>query len=415
MPTVLPYEGLKAFVDWIKLQKAKHKSETVILLAHGGSDHSTLLNNLANYDLLKALIEIVSGFGDTLPMIQNNVAAAFARLHPGETFDAHNAFADAEALFKILSKKQGGSNSKINLTEEITKHSVQTEDMLELSKFKVSSNYQKNLNQVPKGIYIIDALKSFGNLNQVKFTHKFEPASPTIKLVNLKEEEDEKSSVKKITYLAFDVQFLNSQGLRSEIVEISARDIENDTIEFHVSCYAHDEAVSMKSSPGFSSIQEGIFSFLEWISDRNNKCILIQFNPHRRAWPGLLNHLCFYKFLPQFLNHVIGICDLKRVVSKEYPKFDHLEKLHKEIFKHSIELYRSKEVLESLSNISNRYGIGELKNHVEDLQSTLKEVQIKLNKSLGDDIASGNYYSDGHIGNFRISPTYFDTLVTQIQ
>ena len=72
-------------------------------------------NNLAHYDLLQALVEIVSGFGDTLPMIQNNVAAAFARLHPGETFDAHNAFADAEALFKILSKKQGGLNSKINL------------------------------------------------------------------------------------------------------------------------------------------------------------------------------------------------------------------------------------------------------------------------------------------------------------
>lgn len=355
----------------------------------------------------------MSGFGDTLPMIQNNVAAAFARLHPGETFDAHNAFADAEALFKILSKKQGGLNSKINLTEEITKHSVTTQDMLELSKFKVSSNYQKNQNQVPKGIHIIDALKSFGNLNQVKFTHKSEPTSPTIKLVNLDEEGLEN---KEMIYLAFDVQFLNSQGLRSEIVEISARDIENETVEFHVSCYAHDEAKSMKNSPGFSSVQDGIHSFLQWISDRNiNQCILIQFNPHRRAWPGLLNHLCFYEFLPQFFNHVIGICDLKRVVSKEYPKFDHLEKLHKEIFKHSIELYRSKEVLESLSNISNRYGIGELKNHVEDLQSTLKEVQIKLNKSLGDDIASGNYYSDGHIGNFRISPTYFDTLVTQIQ
>ena len=44
-------------------------------------------NNLAHYDLLQALVEIVSGFGDTLPMIQNNVAAAFARLHPGETFN----------------------------------------------------------------------------------------------------------------------------------------------------------------------------------------------------------------------------------------------------------------------------------------------------------------------------------------
>lgn len=43
LPSVPPFEGLKAFVDWIKLQKAKHKSETVILLAHGGSDHSTFL------------------------------------------------------------------------------------------------------------------------------------------------------------------------------------------------------------------------------------------------------------------------------------------------------------------------------------------------------------------------------------
>ena len=138
MHTVLPYQGLKYFVDWLKEQKEKHQAKKVILLAHGDLDAPCLLNNLEQYNLAKPFMEIVSGFGDTLPIIQNKLAAAFERLYHGETFDAHNAFADAEALFKILLKKQESQSKQIELTNHILKNTVKIEDMLEFTKFKVS-------------------------------------------------------------------------------------------------------------------------------------------------------------------------------------------------------------------------------------------------------------------------------------
>ena len=78
------------------------------------------------------------------------------------------------------------------------------------------------------------------------------------------------------------------------------------------------------------------------------------------------------------------------------------------MFKETIEMYRYKEVLDSICRIVAKFQIEDLKKHVQNPQDTLSEVQCKLNKSLGDDISYGNYYPEGHIGNFRINQNYFD-------
>ena len=147
--------------------------------------------------------------------------------------------------------------------------------------FKLYSRmYQNQGDKLPKDIHPIDALKSYGDLNQIKFVQKHEPEKPNNK-TNLVQID---SSTK---FLAFDVQFLHSQGLRSELVEISACDVQNPDLKFHVSCYAFDEP-ALKVDPEFQSIQDGLKSFVNWI--QNWKCVLIQLNPHKRAWPGFINH-----------------------------------------------------------------------------------------------------------------------------
>ena len=129
--------------------------------------------------------------------------------------------------------------------------------MFEFTKFKVSKLYQNQGDKLPREIYAIDALKSYGDLSKVKFVHKFEPEkSNTTELlpaVNL--------NALNTKFLAFDVQFLHSQGLRSELVEISACDIHNLSQNFHISCYAFDEPTLKSSNPEFQSIGESYDSF----------------------------------------------------------------------------------------------------------------------------------------------------------
>ena len=51
--------------------------------------------------------------------VNNKVTAAFERLYPGETFEAHNALGDAEALYKILLRRKKHESHFIDLTSEI--------------------------------------------------------------------------------------------------------------------------------------------------------------------------------------------------------------------------------------------------------------------------------------------------------
>ena len=202
-------------------------------------------------------MECVDGFGDSLPLIQNKVAAAFERLHPGETFDAHDALADGEALFKILLKKQNSSSTRILLNAQILKNTARVEDTLELSKFRVSKLFQ-NQNTFPKDIFPIDGLKSYGDLNLIKFMHKEDPEKKSNEAE--KETTDALNLDANARFLAFDVQFLHSQSMHSEIVQISACDVNDCDQNFSVSCYAFDEA-DLKL-PGFKSIEDGFKFFL---------------------------------------------------------------------------------------------------------------------------------------------------------
>ena len=106
-------------MDWICGLKSKHSAKKIILLAHGNTDAYVLLNSLAHYGHLSKFISEVDAFCDTVKFINNKITAAFERLYPGETFEAHNALGDAEALYKILWKRKKHKSPFLDLTSEI--------------------------------------------------------------------------------------------------------------------------------------------------------------------------------------------------------------------------------------------------------------------------------------------------------
>ena len=301
MPTMPPYEGLKSFVSWIKQQKTKHWSKDVILISHGSGDHPMLLNNLAGYNLLQDLSEVVSGFGNTLPILHKSLTKVFHRYFPGEDFEAHNALADAEALFKILMKKYKNFPGKLLIAnEEIMKHVLPQDYVLETTKIKVSKAYvsQKStfVEKRNQQFHFIFALNAYGEIPNVKFDKDPNPDLETKKENEFKDVMDTNG----IKYLAIDVQlseeFSISENdarkpkLRSEIIEISACEIQNAENRFHISCRAYNE-------PGLElpSVEEGLVKFIKWLTKHNGKCILVGYDMYQMLWPNLLNHLCYFK------------------------------------------------------------------------------------------------------------------------
>ena len=302
MPTMPPYEGLKSFVSWIKQQKTKHWSKDVILISHGSGDHPMLLNNLAGYNLLQDLSEVVSGFGNTLPILHKSLTKVFHRYFPGgEDFEAHNALADAEALFKILMKKYKIFPGKLLIAnEEIMKHVLPPDYVLEMTKIKVSKAYvsQKStfVEKRNQQFHFIFALNAYGEIPNVKFDKDPNPDLETKKENEFKDVMDTNG----IKYLAIDVQlseeFSISENdarkpkLRSEIIEISACEIQHAENRFHISCRAYNE-------PGLElpSVEEGFVKFIEWLTTHNGKCILLGYDMYEMLWPNLLNHLCYFK------------------------------------------------------------------------------------------------------------------------
>ena len=252
MPTLPPYEGLKSFVCWIKQQKARHWSTDVILFSHGSGDHPMLLNNLAGYNLLQDLSEIVSGFGNTLPILHKSLTKVFQRYFPGEGFEAHNALADAEALFKILMKKYRIYPGKLLMAnEEILKHTLPPDYVLEMTKIKVSKAYVSQKSTIVekrnKQFHFIFALNAYGEIPNVRFDKGQNPDLEHKKEFDFKDV----SNVDGIKYLALDVQLsevfcisendIRKPNLRSEIIEISACDIQDSENSFHISCRAYNE------------------------------------------------------------------------------------------------------------------------------------------------------------------------------
>ena len=93
-------------------------------------------------------------------------------------------------------------------------------------------------------------------------------------------------------------------------------------------------------------------------------------------------------------------------------KCDTIDKIHKQLFNETVEAHRSKEVTESITRILDKIGQApniSTKGFVEDSTKTLEKVKKKLDLSLAEDISHGRYYSQGHIGNFRIPEDFLPT------
>jgi hypothetical protein len=106
-------------MDWICSLKSKYSAQRIIMAAHGNIDSPVLLNSLSHYGHLSKFMLEVDGFCDTVKFVNNKITAAFERLYPGETFEAHNALGDAEALYKILLRRKKHESHFIDLTSEI--------------------------------------------------------------------------------------------------------------------------------------------------------------------------------------------------------------------------------------------------------------------------------------------------------
>jgi len=90
-------------------------------------------------------------------------------------------------------------------------------------------------------------------------------------------------------------------------------------------------------------------------------------------------------------------------------KCDTLDKIHKQICHTAVETHRAKEMTEAILRILEK--LGETTKTlsiwpIDDSIKTLEKVKKKLDASLADDISQGRYYSQGHIGNFRMPENF---------
>ena len=108
----------------------------------------------------------------------------------------------------------------------------------------------QTLGKPPGGIYFIKALAT-GNLDKIVF--KNQPS----------EDQDEKFHADETTdFVACDIQLMQSQGMRSEIVEISAQHIRDREKSFWSKCYGHHEE-DFLDLPNFTSIDKCLKQFFE--------------------------------------------------------------------------------------------------------------------------------------------------------
>lgn len=294
---------------------------------------------------------------------------------------------------------------RLEMTEEIMEHSVAIMDSLTYAQFRVSKLAQ-NLSPVP-GVVLHKSLVNVNDLSNVIFKNSFEPIKDDIKPAN-------DVDISSTDFVALDVQFMHSQGLRSEIVEISAKILGNCDA-FHVICYGQDEQ-HLSGDKQFKSVNDGLIAFIEYLETKcKARVIITAFNIYQRKWPGLVNHCYFHNLVPRLMSKVRGVCDLKLALKQfkdQLVKCDTIEKVHKQLFNETIEAYKSKEALESVVRImqmlAQKCGPTWADKSVQDSVATLAETKTKLDASLGDDIAQGRHFPVGHIGHFRMPQNYLD-------
>lgn len=253
------------------------------------------------------------------------------------------------------------------------------------------------MGQLPNGIYLINSLVNVPNLNKVVF--KNEKKIDT----NLAVEKD-------TIFVALDIQLMDSQGLHSEIIDIAAVCLEqNSDKRLYVTCHGYNEDFLKEQDNRFVPIVEGLERFFQWL-DQFEKVVIIGFKPEHRQWPSLVNHCYYHGYQDRLFKRIQGICDYKVILTKGKlcdGKCNDLDKIHRQLFQEPIKTHKSSEVIASMQRALAKIDLRELANGItKDIRLIMATTKKNLDSSLADDIAQGKYYPEGHIGNFRMPEKY---------
>ena len=156
IPSVPAIEGLKSFIEWVKVLKQDGKYKDVILVAHGSTDMPVLLHNVEHANLSKELKSVVNYFGDSLKYLQNcfpdfdkyNISYIYKKLFSQEVGNAHDALRDAKVLCQIMDKTKQGCDEKF--IQKILKNTVSIEDGCIISAKQVAESLRKKKLKTPK-------------------------------------------------------------------------------------------------------------------------------------------------------------------------------------------------------------------------------------------------------------------------
>ena len=144
---------------------------------------------------------------------------------------------------------------RILFNEELKQSSVGIADALAFSQFRVSKLAQ-NMTP-PNGVYQIKSLVNV-NLSKVAFKNQTKPQSNNdVKTVTL----NDKSN---LAIIIIDVQLMHSQGERSEIVQITAKSLQDESIQFEVNCRGVQEDF-LANDVRYIPVSQGLANFATWL------------------------------------------------------------------------------------------------------------------------------------------------------
>ena len=144
---------------------------------------------------------------------------------------------------------------RILFNEELKQSSVGIADALAFSQFRVSKLAQ-NMTP-PNGVYQIKSLVNV-NLSKVVFKNQTKPQSNNdVKTLNLNDKSD-------LAIIIIDVQLMHSQGERSEIVQITAKSLQDESIQFEVNCRGVQEDF-LANDVRYIPVSEGLANFATWL------------------------------------------------------------------------------------------------------------------------------------------------------
>ena len=144
---------------------------------------------------------------------------------------------------------------RILFNEELKNSSVGIADALAFSQFRVSKLAQ-NMTP-PNGVYQIKSLVNV-NLSKVVFKNQTKPQSNNdVKTLNL----NDKSN---LAIIIIDVQLMHSQGERSEIVQITAKSLQDESIQFEVNCRGVQEDF-LANDVRYIPVSQGLANFASWL------------------------------------------------------------------------------------------------------------------------------------------------------